>query len=97
MFKVTCGKCNGTGIVDCYRYNDAGVCYECKGVGFHIRKTNPGETKQFHVTAIIKEGYQNSGERGGMFVNARSEKEALRKAKLHPDSYNTETKEAVLC
>jgi len=95
MFKVTCTKCNGTGIVQCYMHHDGGVCYDCQGVGFYMRKTKPVESVRFHVTAVVKEGYQNSGNRDGVFVNARNEKDALKKARLHPNGYNLETMQAV--
>lgn len=94
MCKVKCAKCKGTGIVNCYRHVDAGVCYDCKGVGFLLRKTKPVEMIRFHVTAIVKEGYQNTGKRIGVFVNAKNEKEATRKARLDPECYDINTIQA---
>jgi RecJ-like exonuclease len=94
MYKVVCGKCKGTGVVECYRYHDSGVCYECKGIGHFMRKTKPVQLVEYHVTAIIKDGYCNSGSRGGVYVDAKSEKDAFKKARLHPDSYDLETLQA---
>ncbi|MCM3273060.1 hypothetical protein [Paenibacillus elgii] len=46
---------------------------------------------RFHVTAIIKEGYQDAGNRGGVWVEAKNEKDAFKKARLHPVAYDLDT------
>lgn len=94
MYKVKCGKCNGTGVVNCYRHHDAGVCYDCKGAGFYMRKTPPVDLIRFHVTAVVKPGYNNAGKRSGLFVNAKNAKDAMKKARMHPDCFDLETMEA---
>lgn len=91
MYKVTCSKCGGTGNVPCFNHIEGGLCYECKGAGFTMRKTKPVELIRFHVTAIIRDGYQNAGGRGGKYVEAKNENAALKKAKLSPDGYDLET------
>lgn len=94
MFKVTCRKCNGTGNIPMFNFQDGGVCYDCMGKGYEMRKTKPVELFSYYVTAIIKEGWKNCGNRGGVVVNAKNEKDALKKAKLHPDCYDLETIQA---
>ncbi|ATF13656.1 hypothetical protein A616_17210 [Brevibacillus brevis X23] len=84
MFKVTCKKCSGTGVINCYRHQDNGVCYDCMGKGFEMRKTKPTEKYWFQVTAIEQETMQRVN---AIRVEATSEKTATTKARksLSPD------------
>lgn len=40
MYKVKCKKCSGIGTISCYMHQDGGVCYDCIGKGYELRKRN---------------------------------------------------------
>ena len=32
--RCKCGRCGGTGVIDCYRTVNGGECFKCKGKGY---------------------------------------------------------------
>lgn len=69
---IKCQKCNGTGKFE-YKSGMIGICYACNGKG-KIKKI---ERKTFIITIIDNEGNRINW----IGQNAKSEKEAIRKAR----------------
>jgi hypothetical protein len=54
FYKASCPKCSGKGIIATYAASYNGVCFDCRGTGYIIRKTPikpifPWKTYQFFM------------------------------------------------
>jgi len=79
--KITCGKCNGHGIIEGYRHVVNGVCFACDGTGYKVVSASHKPSKMYSV--IITADFNDDGKpfRGTVFgQKARSVAEAKRKA-----------------
>lgn len=70
---IACSKCNGSGKF-IYKSGMIGHCYQCNGKGTVKRITY----KSFAISIINNEGIRMKW----VHINAKSEKEAIRKARM---------------
>ena len=47
MIKAECNKCNGTGFIKEFNHVIGGVCFNCHGDGYVIRKSKPVYLKKY--------------------------------------------------
>ena len=101
MFKVVCPRCcNSKGVIDAYSHVKGGVCFKCNGVGWIYRKTKPHPMRSWRVGAENLNNdhaldYKIEWVVFPIFqIKAKSEKEALRKAKaklIRSQAYDADT------
>ena len=71
MYRETCGKCDGTGVINWARHVKGGVCFTCDGRGYLEYKTSPAvrakararrEAKRLKASLGSREAAQSASE-----------------------------------
>lgn len=101
LHKAHCPKCfGGEGYINGFSHVKRGVCFKCKGKGYVMLKAPPRRTASWRVGATnIKKTHPSDHEAGAVVypiftIKARSEAEALRKARstlLQGEAFDAES------
>ena len=77
MFKVECPRCTGgKGVISAFKHVKGGVCFQCNGLGYVMRKTKPIKMHWYNCWTVI------DGEGAFRYsLKAPSETQALSKLK----------------
>lgn len=78
--KVPCGRCAGHGTIEAFAGVLGGVCFKCGGRGY-VSQKGPYRSSRYY-SVFVRMSHDDPTPRRWLGVRARSEKDAIRKARV---------------